>query len=154
MHFPLDPVAFLVSWPRMRQSTPPSPVRRIAAALLVAGLLVPAPGWAADEETPAEETAAETTAEEGTTAEEAEGEEAPAPAEKHWYTPVVHNTDIGIDLVLIRPMAAITLVAGALLYVPAVIMTAPNGKESMGDAYERFVREPGEYFYSRPLGEF
>jgi hypothetical protein len=64
------------------------------------------------------------------------------------------DLDVAVDLAVIRPLAAVTLAAGAALFVPAVIMTAPNGVDSMRDAYDRFVREPGEYFYSRPLGEF
>ena len=116
----------------------PSPVARAAAAaLLVAWLPVvaPAPGFAAEDEAQEEE------------------QPAPAPVEEHWYDPVVHNTNVGVDLLVIRPLAAVTLAAGAVLFVPAVIMTSPNGWDSMKDAYQRFVDEPGEYLISRPLGE-
>ncbi|HKA14274.1 MAG TPA: hypothetical protein VKH41_04590 [Myxococcota bacterium] len=119
----------------MRQTTSPSPTSGVAAALLIAGLLAPAHGWAA---------------------EESEGDQppAPAPVEHHWYDDVLHNADVTVDLVLVRPLAAVTFLTGVTLFVPAAIMTAPNGMESIRDAYERFVREPGEYVYSRPLGEF
>jgi hypothetical protein len=122
----------------MRPSTPHSPgLRRTAAAVLAALMLAPAAGFAEDEKT------------------EGEAADQPAvPVEKHWYDTLVRNTDIGVDLIVIRPLAAITLAAGAILFVPAAVMTAPNGKDSLLDAYGRFVREPGEYFYSRPLGEF
>jgi hypothetical protein len=123
----------------------PSPVLRIAAAALVfawlAGVVAPAPGSAAEDEGEAEA--------------EAEGEKpAPAPVETHWYDALIHNANVGADLLVIRPLAAVTLCAGAVLFVPAAIMTAPNGWESVKEAYQRFVAEPGEYFYSRPLGEF
>jgi hypothetical protein len=113
----------------------PSPALRIAAVvLLVAWSAAPAPGFAADE-----------------------GEEAkppPAPVEQHWYDPVMHETDIGIDLMVVRPLALVTFVSGVALFLPAALLTAPNGWDSIKEAYGRFVTEPGEYFYSRPLGEF
>jgi hypothetical protein len=120
----------------MSHSTPQSRVRRIAAAVVIAVLIVPAAGYAEDEdkfEPPPP---------------------APAPVEPHWYDGLRHNTNVGVDLLIIRPLSAVSLAAGAALFVPAAILTAPNGTESMKDAYDRFVREPGEYFYSRPLGDF
>jgi hypothetical protein len=120
----------------MRQATSRSPVQRIAAGLLLAALCVPAPVWAADE--PAEEVS----------------EGPPAPVEAHWYDRPLQQLDIVVDLLVIRPCALVTAATGAALFVPAVILSAPNGKDSMTEAYDRFVREPGEYFASRPLGEF
>jgi hypothetical protein len=112
---------------------------RIAAALVLAAFCTPAPVWAADEEST------------GNT----EDSEAPPPAPvAHWYDPVLHNVDVTADLCLIRPLAGVTAAAGVVLFIPAVILTSPNGKDSMKDAYDRFVREPGEYFATRPLGEF
>ena len=128
----------------MREATSRSPVRRIVAGLLLAVFCAPAPVWAAEES--AEESSAEDSA--------AESTEPPAPIEKHWYTEAVHEFDIVVDLLVIRPLAGITAAAGAVLFIPAVIATSPNGKDSIKDAYDRFVREPGEYFISRPLGEF
>ncbi|MGH7337921.1 MAG: hypothetical protein ACREI7_10100, partial [Myxococcota bacterium] len=116
----------------------PSPLRRVAAALLLVA-------WLPAVVAPAR----------GSAEEEAEAEEpAPAPVEMHWYDHAIHNANVGVDLLLIRPLAAVTLAAGAALFVPAVIMTAPNGWDSMKDAYQRFVAEPGEYVITRPLGEF
>jgi hypothetical protein len=114
----------------------PSPLLRTAAAvLLVAWSAAPGPGFAAEDE----------------------GDEAkppPAPIERHWYDEVMRQTDIGVDLLVVRPCALLTFVAGAMLFVPASLMTAPNGWDSEKEAWQRFVIEPGEYFYSRPLGEF
>jgi hypothetical protein len=114
------------------QRPTPNRVSRIAAALVIAGLLAPAAGRA-DGAQPADQA---------------------APVERHWYDSAARNADAGVDLLVVRPLGLVTLVAGTVLFVPAVIMTAPNGTESMHEAYDRFVREPGEYFYSRPLGEF
>ena len=132
----------------MRQATSRSPVRRIVAGLLLAAFCAPAPVWAADEPAAAEESAP---------AEQSDAESEvppPPPVEKHWYDLPLRNFDIIFDLLIIRPCAGVTAAAGAALFVPAVMLTAPNGKDSIKDAYERFVREPGEYFASRPLGEF
>jgi hypothetical protein len=145
----------------------PSPVLRIAAAALaVAWLAVPATGFAADEEAaadaentpPAADEAAATDAESTPPATDeaakTDAENLPPPVDAHWYDTLEHNTDIGVDLLIVRPLAFVTLAAGAALLVPAAFMTAPNGWDSVKEAYQRFVGEPGEYFYSRPLGEF
>jgi hypothetical protein len=116
----------------MRERSQPSAVHRVAAAALTAVLLLPAIGRAEDEGEPLEE--------------------AP-PLESHWYDGPVRVADVTIDVLIIRPLSAVTLAVGAVLFVPAVILTAPNGTESMADAYERFVNEPGEYLWARPLGE-
>jgi hypothetical protein len=115
----------------------PSLVLRIATAVLGAGLLAPAMGSAAEGGGAAEKPAP-----------------APAPIPSHWYDVLLHNTNVGVDLIVVRPLAAVTLAAGTALFVPAAIMTAPNGRDSIRDAYQRFVGEPGEYLLTRPLGEF
>ena len=71
-----------------------------------------------------------------------------------WYDQPLRFFDQTVDLIVIRPLAGLALATGAVLFVPAAILTAPNGMESIEDAYARFIGEPGEYFYSRPLGEF
>ena len=120
-------------------------MRRIVAALLLAALFAPTPVWAQDEET------AEATEEAG---EEGSETVAPEPVETRWYHRLAHYGNLAGDVLLIRPLAGVTAFAGAVLFVPAAIFTAPNGMDSLKEAYERFVREPGEYFATRPLGEF
>jgi hypothetical protein len=85
---------------------------------------------------------------------EAEAAPAPAPVQQEWYDPLVHNANIGVDLIVVRPLSAVTLAVGTALFVPAAIMTSPNGWDSVKDAYQRFIDEPVEYFARRPLGEF
>jgi hypothetical protein len=184
----IDALAFLVSWPRMRQTTRSRPWLESASALLCACLLAPMPGRAADKllqipavedetapssrpgekllQTPTEEEAAPAPAAEEETAPTPTPAEppaaaaierptpAPVPAESKWQEATMRNIDVAIDLAVARPLALVALGAGAVMFVPAALMTAPNGMESVTEAYQRFVQEPGEYFYSRPLGEF
>jgi hypothetical protein len=121
---------------------------RIAAAVLIAGLVSPALARAAEdaEGTPAEEVSEDVT--------EDVPAEPPLIRDSRWYDEPLRIFDQTIDLIVIRPLAAVTLVAGAAIFVPAAVLTAPNGMEGITDAYERFVNEPAQYFYSRPLGEF
>ena len=86
-------------------------------------------------------------------AEEAAAEPAPI-VESHWYDGPLRGLDLTVDVLVVRPLAAITLAAGGALFVPAAILTAPNGRDSITEAWERFVIEPGEYLWARPLGDF
>ncbi len=43
---------------------------------------------------------------------------------------------------------------GALLFVPAALLTAPNGLDSVQMALEFFVTEPAKSVFQRPLGDF
>lgn len=58
------------------------------------------------------------------------------------------------DVLLLRPVGFAASVVGAAMFLPAALMTAPNGRDSIEDAWEQFVSTPAEYVYSRPLGEF
>ena len=58
------------------------------------------------------------------------------------------------DVVVVRPLAATALPIGCALFVPAAILTAPNGLDSMKEAAEFFVIGPARYVFTRPLGEF
>lgn len=100
-------------------------------AVLTAVLLLPAIGWA----------------------EEAPLDEAPPP-ESHWYDETLRVLDVTVDVLIVRPASVVTLVVGGVLLVPAALITAPNGWDSITDAYARFVNEPAEYALNRPIGEF
>jgi hypothetical protein len=58
------------------------------------------------------------------------------------------------DVVVVRPLAATALPIGCALFVPAAILTAPNGLDSMKEALDFFVTGPARYVFTRPLGEF
>lgn len=76
-------------------------------------------------------------------------------AEKsRWYDGPVRALDVTVDVVVVRPLAALTLACGAILFVPAALLSAPSGRDVIEEAWERFVTTPGEQVWERPLGEF
>jgi hypothetical protein len=60
----------------------------------------------------------------------------------------------GLDAVLVRPLAAIRVVMGAMFFLPASLLAAPSGREGFSGAYEIFLQEPANYAFTRELGEF
>lgn len=61
--------------------------------------------------------------------------------------------DVGFDLLVLRPLSAFGLAAGAVLFVPAVIFTAPGGSEGVKDSLDVFVETPWRDLADRPLGD-
>ena len=61
---------------------------------------------------------------------------------------------VGVDAVIVRPLATVRVAVGAALMIPASLFTAPSGKESLMDSYELLVQEPTEYAFQREMGEF
>ena len=61
---------------------------------------------------------------------------------------------MGFDAVILRPVSFVVLVAGSLMFVPAAVITAPNGWHSITEAREIFIDNPAEYVFQRGLGEF
>jgi len=61
---------------------------------------------------------------------------------------------VTLDVLLLRPLGAAGLVVGSCLFLPAALLTSPGGATPLGEAYERFVRIPYAYVFSRGLGEF
>lgn len=61
---------------------------------------------------------------------------------------------VGIDVMVVRPLATIAVAVGAAFFVPAVILTSPNGKDAMHQALEKFILIPSENAFQRPLGDF
>lgn len=60
----------------------------------------------------------------------------------------------GVDATLVRPLAAIRVVMGAMFFLPASLLSAPSGREGFNGAYDIFLAEPIEYAFRRELGEF
>ena len=58
------------------------------------------------------------------------------------------------DVLILRSCGFAASVVVAALLLPTALMTAPNGRDSLEEAWEQFVVGPAEYVYSRPLGEF
>jgi len=67
---------------------------------------------------------------------------------------VVRAADIAFDIVVLRPVGVANSAVGAVLFVPAALLTSPGGRDLIDEAWERFVRGPVEFTYQRPLGEF
>ena len=61
--------------------------------------------------------------------------------------------DMGFDLLVLRPLSAFGLAAGTVLFVPAVIFTAPGGSEGVKDSLDVFVETPWRDLADRPLGD-
>jgi hypothetical protein len=58
------------------------------------------------------------------------------------------------DAVIVRPVGFVGAAVGAVLFVPAAIVSAPGGLDSIQHALDVFVLAPGKYVFQRPLGEF
>ena len=63
-------------------------------------------------------------------------------------------TSATVDALAFRPLAAVATVVGVVLFVPAAIVTAPNGLDGVNEAWELFVTGPADHVTKRPLGEF
>jgi hypothetical protein len=65
------------------------------------------------------------------------------------------NPAVGaFDVLVVRPLAATALPVGVAFFVPAALLAAPGGRDSVGQALEFFVKAPARYVFTRPLGEF
>jgi hypothetical protein len=58
------------------------------------------------------------------------------------------------DVIVVRPLAATALPIGCAFFLPAALITAPGGLDSVKEAAEFFVIGPARYVFTRPLGEF
>ena len=61
---------------------------------------------------------------------------------------------VAFDAVLLRPLGLVAAIVGAGFFVPAAVLTAPGGRDSIQEAWELFVLVPGKYVFERPLGDF
>ena len=64
-----------------------------------------------------------------------------------------HPAVAAFDLALLRPFGFAATVIGAILFVPAALVTSPGGFDRMGEALELFVLVPGKNVFRRPIGE-
>ena len=67
---------------------------------------------------------------------------------------VVKPLEIGMDVLVVRPLAISTLVVGAAMLVPALLISAPDLTTTMDEALENFILIPYEDAFERELGEF
>jgi hypothetical protein len=57
-----------------------------------------------------------------------------------------------VDLLLIRPLGIASTILGSVLYVVSLPLTLPTGTADV--AGEKFVKEPVQFTFIRPLGQF
>ena len=58
-----------------------------------------------------------------------------------------------VDLTVVRPLATMKVVVGALMFVPAAVFASPSGMEGIEGAYETLIEVPAEYAFERDIGE-
>jgi hypothetical protein len=59
---------------------------------------------------------------------------------------------IAFDAVVVRPVSFGAILAGSLLFVVALPVSAFTGET--GTTYEKFIKDPARYTFKRPLGQF
>ena len=88
-------------------------------------------------------------------ADEDENEDATIEASASETKTSIHTyLDPTFDIVILRPVGAVSLVAGSALMVPEALLAAPGGgRESVNDAYTMLVKGPWEDVVDRKLGD-
>ena len=61
---------------------------------------------------------------------------------------------MGFDLLIVRPLGFVAAAVGLVLFLPAALITAPMGRDSIQAAKETFITVPSNAVFKRPLGEF
>ena len=82
---------------------------------------------------------------------------APSPSSAQWSWEGSQAERViakGFDATLVRPVAAIRVVMGAMFFLPASVLASPSGREGFNGAYDIFLAEPVEYAFKRELGDF
>jgi hypothetical protein len=73
------------------------------------------------------------------------------PTERNAFLRVAGGT---FDVLFLRPSGLATLAVGCVMFVPAAALASPGGKVPLGEALDRFVVVPGNYLFTRPIGNF
>lgn len=60
---------------------------------------------------------------------------------------------VAIDVILVRPVAALALVGGAILFVPAFLFQTLGGNE-IAPVREALIEKPYWFLIQRPVGRF
>lgn len=61
------------------------------------------------------------------------------------------DLSVVFDLLIIRPLAYAVMVGGAILYLPAAIITAADGND-LKPVQDTFLKAPYRFAITRPLG--
>ena len=77
-----------------------------------------------------------------------------APMAAHAQSSIASERDdlsVVFDLLIIRPLAYANMAVGAILYVPAALITAAGGND-LKPVKDAFLRAPYRFAITRPLG--
>jgi len=66
----------------------------------------------------------------------------------------VNPAAAAFDVLIVRPLGLVVVPVGVAAFIPAALLTAPNGKDSLKEALDYFVTSPVNYVFRRPLGDF
>ena len=132
---------------------------RAAVVTLVAGFVLPASAEPQGETQtqPATQTQPGTQTEPGTqneTQNETQTQEPlEAASQESLEAPAPSTTAKVLDVLILRPLGLVVVPVGVAAFIPAALLTAPNGMDSVKTALELFVTGPANYVFQRPLGE-
>lgn len=77
----------------------------------------------------------------------AEDHEAAAPTGVDWGAAT-------LDVAVVRPISFVQTTVGSVLFLAALPLLIPSGRDGFSIAYETFVEAPADETFSRPLGSF
>jgi len=77
-----------------------------------------------------------------------------APASAQAETDAAFYASATFDVLILRPLGVVASVIGAGLFIPSALITAPNGLDSVEEAWRMFVITPAEHVYMRPIGDW
>jgi hypothetical protein len=79
---------------------------------------------------------------------------APAQAQSGGDAEAPRYVAVAFDAVVLRPLGLVATIVGVGLVGPAVVVSAPGGRDSIEEAWELFVLVPAKSVFKRPLGQF
>jgi hypothetical protein len=60
----------------------------------------------------------------------------------------------GFDAVIVRPVSAVRMLVGAVLFFPLSELSLIGGLDNAREGFDVFVATPARYTFTRPLGDF
>ena len=77
-----------------------------------------------------------------------------APASARAQSDAAFYASATFDVLVLRPLGFAASLVGAALFIPAALITAPNGLDSIEETWRMFVVTPSEHVYMRPIGDW
>ena len=71
-----------------------------------------------------------------------------------WGARAKRYTAQGFDALIVRPVGFSAVLVGAAYFIPAAILSAPNGMDGIKEARAIFITVPFESVFKRSLGSF